>query len=217
MNILLTGASGMIGSLVLEHCLASDSVDQVFSFVRRASGDSHAKLVEVTKHDFHDWDELDDLPTIDAAIFCLGAYTGAVSTAEFKEITVDYPVSLGSKLQELNPDAKFLLLSGQGADRKGINPMSFARFKGMAENRLSELGFKQFNAFRPAYIYPVAEREEPNLSYVISRRLYPVLKHLGPRVSITSEALAEAIFLCAISEEKQEIFENADILKLLDE
>ena len=217
MNILITGATGMVGNLVLDQCLASSKVSKVYSVSRRASGRKDPKLEEILKQDFESWDELDELPKIDAVIFCLGVYTGAVPKGVFKKITLDYPVSLGTKLHALNPQARFVLLSGQGADRKEYSPFSFARFKGMAENQLAEIGFKQFNSLRPAYIYPVEEREEPNLSYKLTRKIYPLIKKLGPKNSITSEELAEGMFQCATNNVTQTTLENHEILELINQ
>lgn len=215
MNILLTGATGMVGNLVLDQCLASAAVSKVFSISRRSSGRKDPKLEEILKQNFESWDELDGLPTIDAVIFCLGVYTGAVPKDTFKKITLDYPVGLGKKLLSLNPEARFVLLSGQGADRKEKSPFSFARFKGMAENQLAAIGFKQFNSLRPAYIYPVEEREEPNLTYKLTRKIYPLIKQLGPKNSITSEELAEGMFKAATTDVPQTTLENHEILELI--
>lgn len=52
-NAMITGASGMIGQLVLAHCLASDEIEQVSVIVRKPLGIQHPKLKEVVHHDFY--------------------------------------------------------------------------------------------------------------------------------------------------------------------
>ena len=42
--------------------------------------------------------------------------------------------------------------------------MAFARYKGEAEKALLAAGFSSAYIFRPAYIYPVEPRKEPNFS-----------------------------------------------------
>jgi len=42
--------------------------------------------------------------------------------------------------------------------------MAFARYKGEAEKALLAEGFSSAYIFRPAYIYPVEPRKEPNFS-----------------------------------------------------
>ena len=85
-----------------------------------------------------------------AAIFCLGAYTGTVSDTELRTITVDYTIEFARVLHGNNPDAAFAFLSGSGADPTGRSRMSFARYKGEAENALLAKGFASVFIFRPA-------------------------------------------------------------------
>jgi hypothetical protein len=47
--------------------------------------------------------------------------------------------------------------------------MAFARYKGEPEKALLGEGFPNVYLFRPAYIYPVEPRKEPNLSYRLLR------------------------------------------------
>ncbi len=54
LNILIAGASGMIGSLIVESCLQKDEIKQVTSITRKPSGIRHAKLIEVIHTDFLD-------------------------------------------------------------------------------------------------------------------------------------------------------------------
>jgi hypothetical protein len=46
----------------------------------------------------------------DAAIFCLGTYTGAVSDAELRKTTVDYPIEFARVLHGSSPNAVFSFL-----------------------------------------------------------------------------------------------------------
>ena len=58
---------------------------------RRKVGISHPKLNEVIHQDFANCSALAQmLSDQQAAIFCLGAYTGTVSDTELRTITVDY-------------------------------------------------------------------------------------------------------------------------------
>ena len=215
-KVLITGATGMIGNLVLQHCLDSQEVDTVTSFVRRPSNRQHDKLQEVTVENFLQLDTYDEYFTdVDIVFYCLGVYTGAVDRHLFRQITIDYPEALAQKFIEKNRNINFCLLSGAGADRTEKSRMMFARDKGIIENRLSKAGFNAFYAFRPGYIYPVIPRQEPNLSYRITRWLYPVIKLMGKNASIQSTELALAIFNVGINNCEQEIIENKDIFNYL--
>lgn len=215
MKVILTGATGMIGSLVLQHCLESERVQEVVSLLRRSSGQKHAKLKEVIVSDFTDYSDHQELfREVQLAFFCLGAYTGQVPDALFKTITVGYPLPFAKALEENSPGARICLLSGAGADRSEKSKVSFALYKGMAENALANLNLV-LHSFRPAYIYPVEPRKEPNLGYRIVRFLYPLMKAMGPRYSISSIDLAEAMFKVGIEGTDKEVLENQDILACL--
>lgn len=214
-KIIIAGASGMVGNVILRECLDSSEVSQLTSLARRASGINHPKLKEITHKDFLDFSTIKEHFTgQDVAHFCIGAYTGAVPDDKFKIITVDMAQSFADAVLEGNSNATFCLLSGAGADPEEKSRVSFARYKGMAENYLIAKGFKGLNIFRPAYIYPVEKRVEPNLMYRVSRSLYPLLKNLMPGSAITSEELGKAMFKAGIEGANHGILENTAIKKL---
>ncbi len=217
-HALITGATGMIGRLVLDLCLQHDEVGQVISLVRRKSGLKHEKLEEVILENFLGLEpNAPYFKSVDIVYYCLGVYTGAVDRQQFRKITVDYPETLASLLVNKNQDLVFCILSGAGADRTEKSRMMFAKDKGTIENRLSAMEFKAFHAFRPGYIYPVTPRKEPNLTYTLSRFFYPIIRSFGTIASIKSTELASAIFHVGLRGYENEILENKDIKKLFDE
>jgi putative NADH-flavin reductase len=87
------GATGMVGGYALRYALENPFITSVTSIGRRSLSISHPKLKEVLHPDFADCSTLAKvLSDQDAAVFCLGAYTGAVPDAELRRITVDYTV-----------------------------------------------------------------------------------------------------------------------------
>ena len=134
----------------------------------------------------------------DAAVFCLGTYTGSVSDAELRTITVDYTIEFARVLRGSSPDAAFSFLSGKGADPTGRSRMPFARFKGEAENALLAAGFPHVYIFRPAYIYPVEPRKEPNFNYRLMRNMYPAFRVLFPNQVIRADDLGQAMVDAAV-------------------
>jgi uncharacterized protein YbjT (DUF2867 family) len=92
--------------------------------------------------------------------------------------------------------------------------MPFARYKGMAENALLAMGFPHVYVFRPAYIYPVEPRKEPNFSYRLMRAVYPAFRVLTPNLVIRADNLGRAMVDVVVSETPQlggPVFENRDI------
>jgi uncharacterized protein YbjT (DUF2867 family) len=156
----------MVGGYALRCALDHRAVGVVTPIGRRSPGIAHPKLKEVPHQDFADCSALTDaLSGQDAAVFCLGAYTGAVSDAELRKVTVDHTIEFARDLRISSPAAAFSFLSGSGADPTGRGRLAFARCKGKAENALLAAGFPRVYIFRPAYIYPVEPRKEPNFGY----------------------------------------------------
>lgn len=216
MKAIITGGTGMIGGIILRHCLASPQITKVVSLVRKPSGFSHEKLEEVVHKDFLSYQGKEEVfKDVSIVYFCIGVYTGAVPDDKFREITVDYAKVFADMLKMHSPDARFCFLSGGGADQTEKSRTSFARYKGMAENYLQSQKFGGLYLFRPGYIYPVERRKEPNAFYSISRSLYPVMKLLGKNFSIKSTELGEAMFLAGIHGAEKSILENRDIMDLL--
>src|SRR5579863_6586257 len=172
-RLVIVGATGMVGGYALRYALGHPSVSVVTVIGRRKLGISHPKLNEVVHKDFADCSALAKaLSGQDAAVFCLGVYTGAVADAELRKITVDYTIEFARVLRASSAGAAFSFLSGMGADQTGRSRVPFARYKGEAEKALLAAGFPGIYIFRPAYIYPVMPRREPNFSYRILRAIY---------------------------------------------
>jgi len=214
-RLVIVGATGTVGGYALRYALEDSAVGTVASIGRRKIGISHPKLKEVLHPDFADCSALGEaLSAHDAAIFCLGAYTGAVTDTELRKITVDYTVEFARVLSASSPEAAFSFLSGKGADQSGRSRMAFARDKGDAENALLAAGFPRLYIFRPAYIYPVEPRKEPNFSYRLLRAIYPAFRLLFPNQVIRADDLARAMVNIAVQEtpkRETRVFENRDI------
>jgi uncharacterized protein YbjT (DUF2867 family) len=217
-RLVIVGASGMVGGQALRYALEHPDVDHVTSIGRRQRGISHPKLTEVLHPDFADCSALDQTLTgQDGVIFCLGTYTGAVTVAELRRITVDYTVEFARVLRASSPDAAFSFLSGNGADLTGQSRLAFARYKGEAEKALLAAGFPRIYIFRPAYIYPVAPRKEPNFSYRLLRLIYPAFRLIFPSSVIRSDDLAQAMVDVVVQRTgagESLVFENRDIKAL---
>ena len=214
-SLVIVGASGMVGGYALRYALDNPATGVVTVIGRQKLGISHPKLKEVLHQDFTDCSALaQPLTGQDAAIFCLGVYTGAVPDPEFRKITVDYTIEFARVLRASSPAAAFSFLSGTGADQTGRSRMAFARYKGEAERALLAAGFPRVYIFRPAYIYPVKPRVEPNFTYRLLHSIYPVFRMLFPNQVISANDLARAmveVLVRKTAERANQILENRDI------
>jgi uncharacterized protein YbjT (DUF2867 family) len=216
-RLVIVGASGMVGGYTLRYALDNPAVGSVTAIGRRKLGIAHPQLKEVLHQDFADCSALAEaLSGQDAAVFCLGTYTGAVSDSDLRKITAGYTVEFARVLRDSSPDAAFSFLSGKGADPTGKSRMAFARYKGEAEKALLAAGFPRVYIFRPAYIYPVEPRKEPNFSYRLLRSVYPVFRVLFPNQVIRADDLAHAMVNVVLGSDTRPsvIFENKDIRAL---
>jgi uncharacterized protein YbjT (DUF2867 family) len=218
-RLVIVGATGMVGGYALRYALDRAAVGGVTTIGRKPTGITHPKLNEVLHQDFADCSRLADaLSRQDAAIFCLGAYTGAVSDADLRRVTVDYAVEFARVFHHSSPRATFEFLSGSGADPTGRSRMAFARYKGEAEKALTAAGFPAVYIFRPAYIYPVQPRREPTFSYRFLRAIYPVFRLLFPNQVIKADDLARTMVDAALRDVEAErqtiVLENRNIRAL---
>src|ERR1700757_490383 len=207
-RLVIVGATGMVGGFALRYGLENPAIGRATSIGRRKLGISHPKLHEIVHQDFADCSAL--APAMSdqvAAVFCMGTYTGTVPDAQLRAITVDYTIEFARVLHSSSPDAAFSFLSGSGADPTGRSRMAFARYKGEAEKALLGAGFPCVYIFRPAYIYPVEPRKEPNFSYRVLRKVYPVFRVLFPNQVIRADELARAMVDVAVRgrEERGEV------------
>ncbi len=214
-RIVIVGATGMVGGYALRYLLGDPTVGGVTAIGRRAVGLSHPKLSEVVHADFADCSALAEVLTgQDAAVFCLGTYTGAVSDADLRKITVDYTSEFARVFRAGSPGAALSFLSGNGADPAGKSRLPYARYKGEAENAILAAGFPHVYVLRPAYIYPVEPRKEPNFSYRLLRWSYPVFQVLFPNQVIRADDLARVMVnavLRGTPGHPDPVFENRDI------
>src|SRR5579864_6472013 len=89
MNILLFGATGMVGDGVLRWLTASPKVNRVVAVSRKPLSVQHPKLETVIELDMFRLQHLDALRDFDACFFCLGASSVGMSPEDYSRLTYD--------------------------------------------------------------------------------------------------------------------------------
>ena len=98
-RVLILGANGMIGDLILKKCLQSKDITEVIAITRKELSLKNVKLRNIIHTNFLNVDAIErEFENIDICYYCLGVYTGAVSNELFFEITVDYTKVIADKL-----------------------------------------------------------------------------------------------------------------------
>src|SRR3954469_11554360 len=176
MNVILFGASGMVGQGVLLECLDAADVSRVVSVVRRPTGITHAKLTEVVHADFFDYTAIEpSLRDADACFFCLGVSSVGMKEQDYRHLTYDLTLAAAKTLHRLNPKLVFIYVSGTGTDSTEKGRSMWARVKGRTENELMRMPFRKAYMFRPGLMQP-----EPGSKNVLKAAraflwLYPLL------------------------------------------
>jgi uncharacterized protein YbjT (DUF2867 family) len=219
MNVILFGASGMVGQGVLRECLLDPEVVTVLSIVRKSTGQQHAKLREIVHQDFFDFSSLEpELSGFDACFFCLGVSSVGMSEEDYRRITYDITLAAAKALVKLDPHMTFVYVSGAGTDSSEHGRVMWARVKGQTENALLRLSFKAAYMFRPALIVPLhgikSKTRLYRVCYAVLTPLLPLLKRLMPRCVTTTEKLGRAMLIVAKQGAPKRVLESSDINKL---
>jgi uncharacterized protein YbjT (DUF2867 family) len=219
MDVVLFGATGMVGQGVLRECLLDPDVQRVLSIGRSTTGQQHTKLREIVRTDLFDFSDIEpELSGFDACFFCLGVSAAGMSEEQYRHVTYDITLAAATTLAKLNPRMTFIYVSGSGTDSTEHGRTMWARVKGSTENALLRLPFKAAYMFRPAGIQPMhGETSKTRLYrvfYEIARPLFPLLKRLFPRYLSTTEQIGKAMITAARKGAPKAILETEDINRL---
>jgi len=220
MNVVLFGATGMIGQGVLRECLIDPGVQRVLTVGRSVTGQHHAKLREIAHKDLHDFTSIrSELSGYDACFFCLGVTSAGMNEADYRRITYDIALAAARTLVELNPSMTFVFVSGTGADSSERGRTMWARVKGATENAILALPFKASYVFRPAFVQPMHGIKSRtgwyNALYNLLWPLYPVLSRVAPRYVLTTEQIGRAMLHVVRHGAPRPILESRDVRGLL--
>ncbi|KAK6330642.1 hypothetical protein TWF718_002839 [Orbilia javanica] len=214
-HIILTGATGLAGSAILQQALSSPSISKVSILTRRpvAAADGNPKANVIIHKDFTSYppELLNQLSGASACIWAQGISSVGMKEDEYTTITKTYPLAAAEAFKELPVDGKFkfVYMSGRGADQNGNASQMFGRVKGDAEKQLLGIasGKPTFSVYnlRPAAIDPgkvwTADRKPSFLEKaVFSIGLAQVLRPLMPSLFITTEKLAEVSVALALGD-----------------
>jgi len=216
MNVVLFGATGMLGQGVLRECLLASDVNRVLTIGRSATGVQNAKLQDLVHADLWNYSAIEEqLRGFDACFFCLGVTSTGMSEADYTRVTYGITVAAAEMLCRLNPDMTFVFVSGAGADSTERGRIMWARVKGKTENAIFHLAFKASFAFRPGAVQPMhGERSRTaayRVLYSLTKPLLPLLKRMWPNQILTTEQFGRAMLIVVRQGAPKRVLESADI------
>jgi uncharacterized protein YbjT (DUF2867 family) len=216
MNVILFGATGMVGQGVLRECLLDPDVQQILSIVRTPSGQKNDKLRELVHTDFFNYSAIEpELTGFDTCFFCLGVSSAGMDEVKYTHLTYDLTLAAASTLAKLDPNMIFLYVSGAGTDSTEQGRSMWARVKGKTENDLRRLHLRSAYMFRPGAIQPLhgikSKTRLYQTFYTILNPIFPILKSAFPQYITTTEQLGRAMLLVAKHGFPKPILETKDI------
>jgi uncharacterized protein YbjT (DUF2867 family) len=215
-NVVLFGATGMVGQGVLRECLLDPGVTAVLSVGRSRTGQTHAKLREIVHADLLDFSPLESvLVGLDACFFCLGVASAGMAEANYRRVTFGITLAAATTLVRLNPGMTFVYVSGAGADSSEHGRVMWARVRGETENAILRMPFKAAAVIRPAGIIPLhgitSRTPLYRAAYTLTRPFWPMLYRMFPQFVTTTERLGRLMLQIARRGSPKPILEARDI------
>ncbi|KAF6790355.1 nucleoside-diphosphate-sugar epimerase [Colletotrichum sojae] len=197
MHLILTGATGLVGSSVLDAMIKMKDVTKISILSRRpvpmAEDAKDPRVNVIIQKDFQKYEPevLEKLKGANGAVWALGISQTKVSKEDYIKITKDYTLEAAKAFAALpsgDEPFRFVYVSGEGATQKpGMFSAIFARVKGETETLLSELRAAdprlRAESIRPAFVdcanHPAVKPYIPNpgaMYYGINLLLGPVIR-----------------------------------------
>jgi uncharacterized protein YbjT (DUF2867 family) len=194
LKAVLAGATGLIGSELLNLLLNTPGYDEVTVVARSSTGIDHQKLKEVIIN-FDDLDNSANEITGHALFCCLGTTRKKTpDMAVYRKIDHGYPVKF-AQLAAANDMDQYHLISAIGANSKSSS--YYPRFKGETEEDVKRSGIKNIFIYQPSFITGDRKEYRPleKILVLLSRIIDPLLiGGLKKYRSISAKIIARAMF-----------------------
>lgn len=149
MKALVIGATGATGKDLVDVLLNDPQYAEIVVFVRRATGRSDPKLVEVIT----DFDQLESVAGSirgDVWFSCLGTTLSAAGSKD-RQSHIDYEIPAKfAEIARQNGVPRAVILSAYGAD--SASKVFYSGLKGKLDDHVAQLAFEQCILFRPGML-----------------------------------------------------------------
>jgi uncharacterized protein YbjT (DUF2867 family) len=152
MKLLLVGATGLVGSHVLDLALSDIRISKIVVLTRSAiTLDPNTKpKLEIIQTDFEDLPQSANWWQVDSVICTLGTTIRRAKTKEqFRRVDYDYPLAVANIARQHNASS-FVLNSSMGANVS--SRFFYNQVKGDIEAALTKLDFPSITIVRPGLI-----------------------------------------------------------------
>jgi nucleoside-diphosphate-sugar epimerase len=182
-TIAVTGATGFIGRMLVDHLLAAGWNVRALARPRSAQKLSRVQGLETITGSLEDGESLTHLlEGADAVVHCAGAVRG-VTAEDFNVVNVEGVKQLLRAALSRSPRPRILALSSLAAREPGLS--HYASSKHQGEQVLASMAEDmEWVALRPPAVYGPGDRELLPLFQWMGRGIAPVLGDADARVSL---------------------------------
>ncbi len=211
---IVVGATGLVGSHILELLLSDDRYSKVLVFHRRSTGLSHPKLTEhiITFDSIEDWK---DLLIGDELYSALGTTIKQAGSKE-AQWTIDYDYQFEvAKAGAQNGIISYALVSSIGATNETNN--FYLKMKGQLDDEVQRLGFKDTLIVRPSFLK--GERKESRFWErvgIIAAELFTKIPRLKKYKPIHAKQVAQAMINGLNDPNSKTIYEGGEVFGLVE-
>ena len=211
---LLFGASGLVGSHLLNQLISNNNYSKIKLFVRSAI-DLNDPKIEIIQTDFNNLENHREDIKGDDCFFCIGTTKkNSPDKNEYKRVELEVPKQI-AQIAKSNFVNSFVFVSSGYADPKSSG--DYLKFKGEVEEELKKLNFLKLGVMRPSFL--LGDRKEKRVGEkigififnLISPLLLGPLKKMKP---IHSEIVARSMIKVANEDLQKNTFECNEIIEL---
>jgi uncharacterized protein YbjT (DUF2867 family) len=211
---LLFGASGLVGSHVLNQLISNNNYSKIKLFVRTTINISDPKI-EIIQTDFKNLENHREDIKGDDCFFCIGTTKkNSPDKNEYKRVELEVPKQV-AQIAKSNSVNSFVFISSGYADPKSSG--DYLKFKGEVEEELKRLNFQKLGIMRPSFL--LGDRKEKRIGEKIGIFVFKLLSplFLGPLKKmkpIQSATVAKAMITITQNKVSKTIFESDEIADL---
>jgi len=211
---LLFGASGLVGSHLLNQLISNNNYSKIKLFVRSTIEIDDPK-VEIIQTDFNNLANHKEDIIGDDCFFCIGTTKkNSPDKKEYKRVELDVPKQI-AQIAKSNSVNSFVFVSSGYADPKSSG--DYLKFKGEVEEELKRLNFLKLGIMRPSFL--LGDRKEKRVGEKIGIFVFKLLTPLllGPLKKIKpihSEIVARLMIRVANEDLQKNTFESNEIIEL---
>ena len=212
---LLFGASGLVGSHVINQLISNNNYSKIKLFVRSSINISDPKI-EIIQTDFNNLENHREDIKGDDCFFCIGTTKkNSPDKNEYKRVELEVPKQI-AQIAKSNLVNSFVFISSGYADPKSSG--DYLKFKGEVEEELKRLNFPKLGIMRPSFL--LGDRKEKRTGEKIGIFVFKLLSplFLGPLKKmkpIHSATVAKAMIAITQNDNSQIIFESNEISEII--